>query len=924
MGLLDTYRIKKAIAVLLTSQDAASAETMQAVATLKRLGQSAIPKLIEALGKVRTPHTVVASLTTLVQNATLPLFGDGLASSNPRVVAGVVAVLTQATIYDPNRLLDFFTDPRITKSTLGKLLSARKAMLQPELLLRCLDTVQAEHRPLLLGLVHQVATGAIVPALIRRTTSTDETVRLGMVRTLTRFRTEEVRDAFMSLLTDTHAPIREAALAGLASLPLPQDVRPICQLLRDPEKIVRRQASAILTQWKVPQTVSYLFDIMQDPSPEVQQEAVELLSVVGDTNSIKAAVTPRTDTPVLRDTLMRLLEAPQIRIRQLALEGLTSLQVPLDFEALCRLLWDPDRTVRQQVAALLTQLNNPQTLPILIETLQAEAPDVRQGAVAILNTIADISLLKNLLSALADKEWWVTMRVTDALGRDGGAKVVDAALKLSLDTDAGMRRSAIEILKLTQDPQVLNFLIEALDAEDSWLQTCAAEAAGALGEKRVVPALLRLAQTGSTDMRLVAFRTLTSLEDARAIPLLLTHLHQGAPVLQREALQALATLTDTEHSEAVLQAVMAVRSTDDADIKALANSTASAIIRRFGVRAVGRSTARDISVSRPAPQSLLYESTPNSSLQSAMASTPGPESSGPDPEADIPVTEAILDATALVHGRVLAERYRVVREIGQGGFGTVVLVEDTMVHEQLILKFLNPHMASDTRMIKRFIRELRYARRVTHENVIRIHDFLRVEKAYAISMEYFPSHSLSAEMPRRTPMDPQRALRILWYICRGMHAAHQVKIIHRDLKPPNVLISDAGVVKIVDFGLAAAVSDTATRLTRTGALLGTPLYMAPEQVQNRKIDVRTDIYSLGIMMYEMCTGRPPYCGNNPMAILYQHLEGKATPPRELNAALAPELEAIVLKAMSVDPAQRFQSMEALGKSLVPLLKQSTR
>ena len=924
MGLLDTYRINKALAVLLTSQDAASAETMQAVATLKRLGQSAMPKLIEALGKVRTPHTVVALLTTLVHNTSLPLFGDGLASSKPRVAAGVVEVLTQATTYDPNRLLDFCTDPRIAKSTLGTLLNARKAMLQPELLLQRLNTVRAEHRPLLLGLVRQVATGATVPALIRHTTSTDETVRLAMVRTLTRFRSEEVREAFMGLLTDTHAPIREAALTGLASLPLPQDVRPICQLLRDPEKSIRRQASTILAQWQVPQTVAYLFDVLQDPSPEIQQEAVELLSVVGDTSSIKAAVTPQTDTPVLRDTLMRLLDAPHIRIRQLALEGLTSLQVPLDFEALCRLLWDPDRTIRQQAATLLTQFNNPQTLPILIETLQAEAPDVRQGAVAILNTIADVSLLKHLLSALADKEWWVTMRVTDALGRGGGTKIVDAALKLSLETDAGLRRSAIEILKLTQDPQVLNFLTEALDAEDSWLQTCAAEVAGALSEKRVVPALLRLAQTGSTDMRPVALRILTSLGDARAIPLLLTYLHQDTPVLQREALQALATLTDAEHSEAVLQAVMAVRSTDDADLKALANSTASAIIRRFGVRAVGRSSTRDISMNRPAPQSLLYESTPNSSLQSALASTPRLESSGPDPESDTPVAEAIVDATALVPGMVLAERYRVVRQIGQGGFGTVILVEDTMVGEQLILKFLNPHMAADTRMIKRFIRELRYARRVTHENVIRIHDFLRIETAYAISMEYFPSHSLSAEMPRHTPMPPQRALRILWYICRGMHAAHQVKIIHRDLKPPNVLISDAGVVKIVDFGLAAAVSDTATRLTRTGALLGTPLYMAPEQVQNRKIDVRTDIYSLGIMMYEMLTGRPPYCGNNPMAILYQHLEGKATPPRELNAALAPELEAIVLKAMAVDPAQRFQSMEALGKSLVPLLKQSTR
>jgi eukaryotic-like serine/threonine-protein kinase len=397
MGLLDTYRINKAIAVLLTSQDAASAETMQAVATLKRLRQSAIPKLIEALGKARTPHTIVASLTSLVQDTTLPRFGDGLASSNPRIVAGVVEVVTQATTYDPNRLLDFFTDPRIATSTLSKLLNARKAMLQPELLLRCLDTVRAEHRPLLLGLVRQVATVATVPALIRRTTSTDEAVRLAMVRTLTCFRTEEGRAAFMSLLTDTHAPIREEALAGLASLPVSGDVRPVCQLLRDPEKSIRRQASAILTQWKVPENVSYLFDVLQDPSPEVQQDAMELLCVVGDTSSIKAAVTPQTDTPVLRDTLMRLLAAPQTRIRQLALEGLTSLQAPLDFEALCRLLWDPDRTVRQQAAALLTQLNNPQTLPILIETLQAEAPDVRQGAVAILNTIADVTPPQELL-----------------------------------------------------------------------------------------------------------------------------------------------------------------------------------------------------------------------------------------------------------------------------------------------------------------------------------------------------------------------------------------------------------------------------------------------------------------------------------------------------------------------------------------------
>ena len=400
------------------------------------------------------------------------------------------------------------------------------------------------------------------------------------------------------------------------------------------------------------------------------------------------------------------------------------------------------------------------------------------------------------------------------------------------------------------------------------MKTYAAEAVAALNDKRAVSALLRMAHTGDPDLRRLALRTLTSLGDARAIPVCLEHLQQGPAEMQQEALQALATLTDAEHSEAVLQAIMAVRSTSDANLKALANSTASTLIRRFGERAVGRSTSMEVSMCRPASQpahqSLLYESSSDQRPRSAIAKYARSGSSTPNLTPELAsngaTSEPILDAAVVEPGMVLAERYRVIRRIGQGGFGTVILVEDTMVHEQLILKFLHPQMAGDARMIKRFIHELRYARRVTHENVIRIHDFLRVDKAYAISMEYFPSHSLSAEIPKKGPINTQRGLRIIWYISRGMHAAHQAKIIHRDLKPPNMLINDAGVVKIVDFGLAAAATDTATRLTRTGALLGTPLYMAPEQVQSRKIDARADIYSLGIVMYEMFTGRPPYLG----------------------------------------------------------------
>jgi len=154
-----------------------------------------------------------------------------------------------------------------------------------------------------------------------------------------------------------------------------------------------------------------------------------------------------------------------------------------------------------------------------------------------------------------------------------------------------------------------------------------------------------------------------------------------------------------------------------------------------------------------------------------------------------------------------------------------------------------------------------------------------------------------------------------------MCAAHQAQIIHRDLKPPNILINDAGLVKIVDFGLAAVANDPTSRLTKTGALLGTPLYMAPEQVQNHTIDARVDIYSLGIIMYEIFTGTPPYTSENPMAVLFQHVAGKAIPPHDLNPAIPEPLEAIIFQTMAAEPNKRFQTMDELGQQLAPLLKQ---
>ena len=214
--------------------------------------------------------------------------------------------------------------------------------------------------------------------------------------------------------------------------------------------------------------------------------------------------------------------------------------------------------------------------------------------------------------------------------------------------------------------------------------------------------------------------------------------------------------------------------------------------------------------------------------------------------------------------------------------------------------------------------ELRYSRKITHRNIIRIYDFLRIQGNYAISMEYFPSHTLTSEVEDGNPLPVDRLLQYGIDICTGMNVAHTAGIVHRDLKPANVLINGEGLLKIVDFGVAAAHREGDTQLTRTGYVIGSPKYMAPEQIMGRRIDERADIYSTGIMLYEMATGAPPYANGDHMAVMYQHVQGKARPPQELNAALPEAVGEVILKAMATDKLARFQTMPELCAALQKL------
>jgi serine/threonine-protein kinase len=213
------------------------------------------------------------------------------------------------------------------------------------------------------------------------------------------------------------------------------------------------------------------------------------------------------------------------------------------------------------------------------------------------------------------------------------------------------------------------------------------------------------------------------------------------------------------------------------------------------------------------------------------------------------------------------------------------------------------------------VHELRYSRKITHRNVIRIFDFVSLGGNYAISMEYFPSHTLGAEMSKHKPLPFDKTNSWGRDIANGMAVAHQVGIIHRDLKPANILINDEGLLKIVDFGVAAAASSGDTQLTKTGYVIGSPKYMAPEQILGKKVDLRADIYSVGVILYEMLTGTPPYTKGDHMSVMYQHVQGKAKFCEELNPEIPPALAAVVRKAMEVDKLKRFSSMDELREAL---------
>jgi DNA-binding response OmpR family regulator/tRNA A-37 threonylcarbamoyl transferase component Bud32 len=258
-------------------------------------------------------------------------------------------------------------------------------------------------------------------------------------------------------------------------------------------------------------------------------------------------------------------------------------------------------------------------------------------------------------------------------------------------------------------------------------------------------------------------------------------------------------------------------------------------------------------------------------------------------------------------GALVTKRYEIISKLGQGGMGAVYKAKDRALDEVVALKLLKEELMNNNVMIDRFKYEIKLARKITHPNVIRIHDFGEIENLYFISMEYCEGRELKELIAQQKILPFDKSIHFFKQMLSAMSVAHGEGIIHRDLKPGNMLITKRGILKILDFGLAK-VQDL-KGLTMTGQIFGTALYMSPEQAQGLKIDARSDIYALGIILYELLVGKPPFNADNPTTILIKHLKEQPMPPRKLNPKIPENLEKMVLKAIEKKSDKRYQSVD---------------
>jgi len=304
---------------------------------------------------------------------------------------------------------------------------------------------------------------------------------------------------------------------------------------------------------------------------------------------------------------------------------------------------------------------------------------------------------------------------------------------------------------------------------------------------------------------------------------------------------------------------------------------------------------------------------PDDTLYCGKCATPLPSSE----EVTFPMTKTLeTPLEELARGTTFAKRYELIEELGRGGMGRVYKVFDKKIKEEVAIKILKPEIASDETTIERFSNELKLARKIVHKNVGRMYELMEEEGTHFITMEYVAGEDLKTFIRRVGQLPTEKSVFVAKQVCEGLVEAHKLGVIHRDLKPGNIMIDKDGDARVMDFGIARSLK--AEGITTKGVVVGTPDYMSPEQVEGNEADQCSDVYSLGVILYEMLTGRVPFEGDTSLSIALKHKTEIPKDPRELNSQIPEYLSRLILKCMEKKREDRYQSVNEIIQELEPI------
>lgn len=722
--------------------------------------------------------------------------------------------------------------------------------------------------------LEQLLTKETLPEFMQALTSSNPAISSGIAKALANGRRYDATKLLNLLTMDKPAkPVLESILRErVSSIPPDRVLKLFPQLHKDGQVVVFR----LLEKMDVTPVTADILRLLTHSDWWVRMNAVRILSSRNDAAVIQA-ITER-------------LEDENRTVRSEALSALHRFQAKSAVPSVVGVLRDPDYMVQSAAVDFLTTYADDTVVPKLLHVLADESEYVRRGAVEVLNKVATPEAIQDLVRVLRDHDWWVRVRAADALGALGGQTVVDSMIALLRDSDEAIRRHAVEILNMVPDGRAVDALVVALDDPDWWVRERAIDTLGKTGDVRAVDPLLRILAIDETVVAICA-RALALIGDPRAI-------------------MPLCLWTESDREDVREEVMDALKGFLRKSISPEEKAHIQAALGRFSGPRQGARRAGPPPVGQPRAAGSLPPAGYTAGLPMRTPAPAPPVVHRPQESAAVlPVSPGgslagVGDVHRLEAGTMLLDRYQIVRKVGRGGYGAVYLVEDAAVGEQVILKILNPQLSFDENARQRFVRELKLTRRITHPNIIRLYDFLDLGGAHAVSMEYFPGEDLGQILAREVRLSWERGLRIMWQVCDGLAVAHGIGIVHRDLKPANLLIGDGDTLKILDFGLATPIQNPESRLTKSGLLIGTPEYMAPEQIAGEKVDARVDIYAIGIMLYEMFSGMKPYMDDTPVKVLFRHLEGDATPLAEVAPEVPAGLASLVTRTMARNPDER--------------------